>query len=228
MSEHIIKIYSFYAQIYDFLFGKLFEHGRTVALKIMDVKSRESVLEVGVGTGLALPFYPKDAHVTGIDISREMLEKAEHKREKYKLSNVKLHNMDASSMTFADNTFDKVIASHVITVVPDPLNTLNEIKRVCKKGGEIFILNYTGSDNRVVSLFEKFISPYRDKLGLGKHFDVDELIKKANLVIEYEQRVNFMKMCRLIKCKNTVSDNSLCVPAGRDATFVQALSTPKG
>ena len=202
MSEHIKKVYSFYAWIYDAFFGKIFEHGRYVAFNLMDVKPNETILEVGVGTGLSLPLYPKETHVTGVDISQEMLDKAEVKKEYYGLSNVNLYTMDASSMTFADNTFDKVIASHVITVVPDPLRTINEIKRVCKKDGEIFILNYTGCNNKVISRFEEFISPVRDKLGLGKHFDLDELLRNANLSIASERRVNFFDMCRLVKCKN--------------------------
>ena len=202
MSEHIKKVYSFYAWIYDAFFGKIFEHGRYVAFNMMDVKPNETILEVGVGTGLSLPLYPKEAHVTGIDISQEMLDKAEAKKDYYGLFNLDLYNMDASSMTFADNTFDKVIAAHVITVVPDPLKTLNEIKRVCKKDGEIFILNYTGCNNKVISRFEEFISPFRDKMGLGKHFDLDELLRTANLSIACERRVNFLDMCRLVKCKN--------------------------
>src|SRR3990172_4999664 len=202
MSEHIKKVYSLYAWIYDAFFGKIFEHGRYVAFNMMNVKPNETILEVGVGTGLSLPLYPRVAHITGIDISQEMLDKAEVKKEYYGLSNVSLYNMNASSMTFADNTFDKVIASHVITVVPDPLKTLNEIKRVCKRDGEIFILNYTGCNNKVISRFEEFISPVRDKMGLGKHFDLDELQIGAQLSIVCEQRVNFLDMCRLVKCKN--------------------------
>lgn len=202
MSEHIKKVYSLYAWIYDSFFGKIFEHGRYVAFNMMNVKPGETVLEVGVGTGLSLPLYPKESHVTGIDISQKMLEKAEGKKEYYGLTNVNLHNMDASSMAFADNAFDKVIASHVITVVPNPLKTLNEIKRVCKKDGEIFILNYTGCNNRIISRFEEFISPLRDKMGLGKHFDLDGLLRDAHLSIECERRVNFFDMCRLVKCKN--------------------------
>lgn len=202
MSEHIKKVYSFYSWIYDAFFGKIFEHGRYVAFQMMDVKSGETILEVGVGTGLSLPLYPRDARVIGIDISQEMLDKAERKKQYYNLSNVNLYNMDASAMTFADNTFDKVIASHVITVVPDPLRTLNEIKRVCKKDGEIFILNYTGCNNKIISRFEKFISPFRDRMGLGKHFDLDELLRNAHLSITSERRVNFLEMCRLVKCKN--------------------------
>ena len=202
MTEHIKKIYSFYAWIYDGFFGKIFEHGRYVAFHMMEAKPDESILEVGVGTGLSLPLYPKETHVTGIDISQEMLKKAEGKKQRHNLSNINLYNMDASSMTFDDNTFDKVIASHVITVVPDPLKTLNEIKRVCKKNGEIFILNYTGCNNSFISRFEKFISPFRDKMGLGKHIDINELLQDAHLSIVSERRVNLFGMCRLIKCKN--------------------------
>ncbi|GAB63134.1 MAG: class I SAM-dependent methyltransferase [Candidatus Jettenia sp.] len=202
MSEHIKRVYSLYAWIYDGFFGKIFEPGRYAAFHMMNVKPNETILEVGLGTGLSLPLYPKSAHVIGIDISQEMLNKAEVKKQYYTLSNVTLYNMDASSMTFADNTFDKVIASHVITVVPDPLRILHEIKRVCKKDGEIFILNYAGCNNRLISRFEKFISPCRDKLGLGKHIDLDKLLRGAHLSIVHEQRVNFLGMCRLIKCKN--------------------------
>lgn len=203
MSEHIKKAYSFYSWIYDAFFGKIFEHGRYVAFQMMAAKANETILEVGVGTGLSLPLYARNVKVVGIDISQEMLEKAERKKEYYHLSNVDLYNMDASSMTFASNTFDKVIASHVITVVTDPLRTLNEIKRVCKKDGEIFILNYTGCNNKIISGFEKFISPFRDKVGLGKHVDLNELLTCVNLSVLSERRVNFLEMCRLIKCKNT-------------------------
>lgn len=219
MSEHIKKVYSFYAWIYDAFFGRIFEHGRYTAFNMMNVKPNESILEVGMGTGLSLPLYPKEAHVTGIDISKEMLDKAEMKKQYYRLSNVSLYNMDASSMSFADNTFDKVIASHVITVVPDPLSTLNEIKRVCKKDGEIFILNYTGCNNRIISRFEKFISPFREKLGLGKHIDLDELLEEAHLPIECERRVNFLNVCRLIKCKNNsvFAETSLTFGLHRDS-----------
>ncbi len=202
MSEHIKKVYSFYSWIYDVFFGKIFEHGRYVAFQMMEIKANETILEVGVGTGLSLPLYPKDTKVVGIDISQEMLDKADMKKQYYGLSNVNLYNMDASYTTFADNTFDKVIASHVITVVPNPLRTLSEIKRVCKDDGEIFILNYTGCNNKIISRLEKFISPFRDKVGLGKHIDLDELLQDAHLSITSERRVNFLEMCRLIKCKN--------------------------
>ena len=202
MSEHTKKVYSLYAWCYDSLFGRIFEHGRYTALHMMNVKSHESILEVGVGTGLSLPLYPRDVRVTGIDISRDMLAKAERKAQRHRLSNVSLHNMDALSMSFESNAFDKVIASHVITVVAEPLKALHEIIRVTKKDGEIFLLNYAGSNHPYISRIEKFISPYRDKLGLGKHVDLHELLRAAGLSVISEHRVNFLNMCKLIHCKN--------------------------
>lgn len=202
MSEHIKKVYSLYAWCYDSLFGRIFEHGRYTALHMMDVKSHETILEVGVGTGLSLPLYPRDVRVTGIDISRDMLAKAERKIQHHRLSNVSLHNMDALTMSFANSTFDKVIASHVITVVAEPLKALREIIRVTKKDGEIFLLNYVGSNHPFIYRIEKFISPYRDKLGLGKHVDLHELLNEVGLSVISERRVNFLDMCKLIRCKN--------------------------
>ncbi len=206
MSEHTKKVYSLYAWCYDSLFGRIFEHGRCTALHMMNVQSHESILEVGVGTGLSLPLYPKDVQVTGIDISHDMLAKAARKVQHHRLSNVSLHNMNALAMSFADNTFDKVIASHAITVVAEPLRALHEIIRVTKKEGEIFLLNYAGCNHPFIHHIEKFISPYRDKLGLGKHIDLHELLNKVGLSILSERRVNFLDMCKLIHCKN-ISDN---------------------
>ena len=208
MSDHIKKIYSLYASVYDTLFGKIFEHGRCTALKMMDIAPHDTILEVGIGTGLSLPLYPKGISIIGIDLSGEMLLRAKAKKMKYPLDNVHLSTMDASLLAFRDNTFDKVIASHVITVVPEPMHTLNEIKRVCKKEGDIFILNYAGIDNQFISRFEKIISPIRDKLGLGKHFDLDLLLKEACLPVISKQQVNIFKACQIIKCSNNTSSEA--------------------
>jgi len=202
MSEQLKKIYALYASVYDILFGKIFEHGRQAVFSLMDVKPGERILELGAGTGLSLPHYPSDVEVIAIDLSMQMLKKAKNKIIQQKKSNVQLFHMDASSLAFADNTFDKVVASHVITVVPDPLHTLKEVKRVCKNNGEIFILNYTGSNNCVIYKLERFISPLRNRLGLGKHLCLDELLESAQLQKVCRRNVNIFNMCQLIKCRN--------------------------
>jgi formyltetrahydrofolate synthetase len=96
------------------------------------------VLEVGVGTGLSLKTYPDVARITAIDISEPMLERARRRAG----PNVTIERMDAQAMTFADNSFDHVIAPYVISVVPDPDRVMREIRRVCRPGGTIVVVNH--------------------------------------------------------------------------------------
>jgi phosphatidylethanolamine/phosphatidyl-N-methylethanolamine N-methyltransferase len=105
-------------------------------------------------------------------------------------------------MGFKNNYFDKVIASHSITVIPNPFETLKEIKRVCKENAEFFFLNYAGSDDNLVARFEKALSPIRCRLGLGKFIDLEGLLCNADFKIDFKDRVNIFKLFQIIKCSN--------------------------
>lgn len=200
--RRISKIYSKYAPFYDYLFGEIFAHGRYRAIQLMDPQPGDEILEVGIGTGVSLPLYPRYSRIVGIDICNEMLEKARKRKLSRWLSHVSLYRMDVERLAFADGRFDKVIAAHVITVVPNPVEAIMEMKRVCKKGGEIFILNYFGSRNRILSRFEKAISPVRKRLGLGKPLNLEKILEDAKLNILEIHRCNFLKLFHLIRCKN--------------------------
>ena len=126
------KAYKRYARNYDRLFGKIFEHGRHQLIQKMECRPGDKVLEVGIGTGLSLPFYPKEVHVTGIDISPDMLQIARRHVNGSKPCRRTLLLMDAQRMSFADNAFDKVAAMYVASVVPDPATMMAEMKRVCR------------------------------------------------------------------------------------------------
>jgi len=109
------------------------------------------ILEVGVGTGKNLIYYPRDLDITGIDFSKNMLQKARDKIKDRK--NIKLIEMDAEDMKFADNTFDTVVTSCVFCSVPNPIEGLKEIRRVCKKNGKIIMLEHMRSSNKVAGKF---------------------------------------------------------------------------
>ena len=196
------KIYSLYSHFYDSLFGTLLNPGRRAARKLMDIQPGERVLEVGIGTGISLPLYPENVEVVGIDINQDMIKQAGEKKHRLGYSNVKLCITDASEMGFKNNYFDKVIASHSITVIPNPFETLKEIKRVCKENAEFFFLNYAGSDDNLVARFEKALSPIRCRLGLGKFIDLEGLLRNANFKIDFKDRVNIFKLFQIIKCSN--------------------------
>lgn len=107
----------------------------------------KKILEVGVGTGKNLEFYSTDKEVTGIDFSEKMLEKAINKSKDK--DHVTLMEMDAENMTFEDNTFDTVVTSCVFCSVPDPVKGLKEIRRVCKNGGKVIMLEHMRSNKPV-------------------------------------------------------------------------------
>ncbi len=199
--DRIKDVYAVHSYFYDSIFGRLYAPGRLVAIGLMDIKPGQEVLEVGVGTGVSLPHYPRHARVVGIDISSEMLAKAKERNVNLGLSNVEIYEMDAGRMEFPDRRFDKVIAAHVISVVPEPLKVMKEMVRVCKDEGEVYILNYVGASSRVVAWFEEKFQPIRQALGLGRNVDFGALIADAGLVIEHIEGVNILGMCRLIKCR---------------------------
>lgn len=119
---------------------------------------RGKVLEVGVGTGKNIPYYPNDIEVTAIDFSEKMLEKAREKAERFN-KNIKLIHMDAQNMDFPDNTFDRVFTTCVFCSVPDPVKGLKEIRRVCKPDGKIIMIEHVRSEKKVLGLIMDILNP---------------------------------------------------------------------
>jgi len=200
--ETIKRAYAILSPVYDFLFDKVFYPGRVAAIDLLEIKPGDRVLEVGVGTGLNLPLYPRDCEVTGIDISEGMLRKADERVRTYGMTNTKLMVMDASKLEFPDNSFDRVIATYVISAVPDPVKTLLEMRRVCKPSGHLVILNHFKSDNPVVGLFEKLLAPVCTKIGFDTELKLMPLLERVALAPEQLHRVNLMNGWRLVRCIN--------------------------
>lgn len=138
-----------------FLEGLIF---RRLRKKLWAQAQGEHILEVGVGTGKNLPFYPKAARMTAIDFSPNMLKQAERKRERKQLS-VDLSLMDVQSLYYADNSFDTVIASFVFCSVPKPRKGLKEIYRVLKPGGQLLLLEHVLSSNRFLAWVMNLLNP---------------------------------------------------------------------
>jgi len=200
--ETIKRAYAILSPVYDFLFDKVFYPGRVAAIDLLEIKPGDRVLEVGVGTGLNLPLYPRDCEVTGIDISEGMLRKADERVRTYGMTNTKLMVMDASKLEFSDNSFDRVIATYVISAVPDPVKTLLEMRRVCKPSGHLVILNHFKSDNPVIGMFERLLAPVCTKIGFDTELKLMPLLERVALAPEQLHRVNLMNGWRLVRCIN--------------------------
>lgn len=156
-----------------------------------------NVLEVGVGTGKNFPYYPQGCKLTAIDFSPKMLEIAKKNIYKAKVP-VTLLEMDAQHMDFPDNTFDCVINTCVFCSVPDPIKGLKEIKRVCKTGGTIIMIEHVRSENAVLGKFMDILNPLVvNIIGANINRNTIQNIKNSGINIR-EVDSHFGKILKLV------------------------------
>ena len=122
-------------------------------------KTSGRTLEVGIGTGKSIPFYPENVDLTGIDISSKMVEITEQRLRKHPRPNTRIIQMDVEEMEFADIIFDTVVTACVFCSVPSPVQGLNEIKRVCRNGGKVLMLEHVRSQNKATGKFMDIMNP---------------------------------------------------------------------
>lgn len=191
-------VYDKLAKVYDLTFGPALHPGRLQAIQRMNIQAGERVLEVGVGTGINLSLYPKQCSVTGIDFSGSMLEKARERAARKEIRNVRLLQMDAADLKFADDSFDIVYAPYLISVVPDPVKVAQEMHRVCRPGGRIIFLNHFLSPNPILSRIERTISPFTIHIGFKADLDLPAFLAQANLQPQSIEKVNIPKIWSLV------------------------------
>lgn len=173
----IRKSYRRYARHYDVLFGRVFARGRHLALNTIAPSAGKRVLEVGVGTGISLPFYCQNTEVVGIDISREMLDVARIRLvEESCPAVIGLLEMNAEQLGFADNSFDAVVAMYVATVVPNPERLFSEMWRVCRPGGQVIVVNHFASQQWLLRTMERSLRPLSRAVGFRPDMELDDFV----------------------------------------------------
>src|SRR4249919_2915917 len=180
-NDFVEAVYDKLSIVYDLFFGPTLHPGRLQAIERMNIQPGERVLEVGVGTGINLSLYPREATVTGIDFTASMLEKARERAARKGAAPVRLLQMDAADLKFADDSFDIVYAPYLISVVPDPLKVAREMRRVCRPGGRIIFLNHFLSPNPLLSRTERLISPFTIHIGFKADLDLPAFLAQADL-----------------------------------------------
>jgi len=199
-NDFVERVYAKLASVYDVFFGPTLHAGRLEAIGRLAIRRGDQILEVGVGTGINAMLYPRGCHVTGIDISSQMLDKAHVRLLNRDIRNIELLQMDAADLKFPDNSFDIVYAPYLISVVPDPVKVASEMRRVCRTGGRIVFLNHFLSTNPLLSRAERLISPLTVHVGFKADLDLGAFLAQARLRPITIEKVNIPRIWSLVTC----------------------------
>lgn len=199
------KAYKRYSPIYNLVFKACFQPGREAAVEIInrELIPNSKILEVGVGTGLSLPLYEPQFSLTGIDVSGEMLAKARKLVEQKKLDNVvALQEMDVECLSYADHSFDAIVAMYVVSVVPNLERCIAEMHRVCRPGGDIMIVNHFASSNKLLQKMERRLAKISRLVGFNANFSIEPLLDSPYLKLIKRHKTNMFGYWTLLHFKN--------------------------
>jgi phosphatidylethanolamine/phosphatidyl-N-methylethanolamine N-methyltransferase len=200
------KIYDVQSKVYDRTFGRLVRRRVARAVEHIDVAGDELVLDMGIGTGASLSYFPTDrGRIIGIDLSNGMLKLCRRKIRDLGLTRVSVFQANALELPFEDNLFDHVFISHVISVVSDPYRLIREAQRVAKPGARIVILNHFQSTNRVIALFEKLLCPFFSKIGWRSDLALNDLIRRTGVEVDYRFKLESINLWETVVITNNKS-----------------------
>jgi len=181
-ADAVRTAYRRWAGVYDWLFGGVSAFGRRRAVEAINRLPGRQVLEVGVGTGLALPHYRAEKRVTGIDLSAEMLARARTRVAEERIKTVEaLREMDAEATEFADGTFDIAVAMFVASVVPHPRRLVAEMRRVVRPGGHLLFVSHFAATSGPRWWVEWAMAPASHVLGWHPDFPIEALLGPEEL-----------------------------------------------
>lgn len=194
VEAHESKLYSDFAPLYDKVFGKIFYSRLRWVIETLRIPSGAKVLELGAGTGTSFPAYPRHCEVVGIDLAPDMLARAQGKIQKNGWTHLKVLEMNALQLEFPDNSFDYVMAFHVVTVVPDPIKMIEEAKRVCRPGGKIVIVNHFTSEFPLLGALTEAIDPLTRRLGWRTKLRLKPFIEATGLSLESAYKLSKLSL----------------------------------
>jgi phosphatidylethanolamine/phosphatidyl-N-methylethanolamine N-methyltransferase len=182
------RVYSDLAHLYDSVFGWTFAYRERKVIEQLAIRPGDRILEVGVGTGIALGAYPAYSNVIGLDASTDMLSQAKSRILTNGWNHIDLRPGDAQKLEFPDNSFDLVTSFHVITVVRDPRGAMDEMVRVCKPGGQIVFIGHFASTKPYLFLLGKLVNPITKLLGWTTMLHLRDIIDGQPISLQHNAR----------------------------------------
>ena len=200
------KIYDIHAMFYDATFGRLVKRRIAKAIEHMNISAEDTVLDLGIGTGVSLNYYPSDrGRIYGVDLSGGMLRECRKKINERGLQHATVFQADALHLPFADDTFDHIFISHVISVVSDPYKLVQEAQRVAKPRARIVMVNHFQSTNRFVAMVEKWLCPLCTKLGWRSDLALQDLIRRTGVEVDYRYKLESIDLWETVVMTNNKS-----------------------
>src|SRR3989338_8609004 len=199
-TQKVKQRYDRFARVYDVVDGiierKLFQRLRKKTIPLLS----GNVLEIGVGTGKNLQYYSNKAKVTAIDISTNMMERAQEKAEKLDVD-VTFKQMDAQHLDFKDNSFDVVVTTFVLCSIPDPVQAAREIKRVLKPTGRAVLIEHVRDRNLLIKIWQHLHNPIMRRLtGANVNRNTRENLENAGLIVEKDEHLAVYDVFRRFTC----------------------------
>jgi len=198
-------IYDVQSLFYDATFGRLVRKRIERAIQHMDIRPQDVVLDLGIGTGASLDFYPRQGQIVGVDLSPGMLRECLKRIHDQKRDNAFVFQANALQLPFADDTFDHVFISHVITVVSEPAIVIREAQRVAKRGARIVMVNHFQSANPAIAMVEKLLCPLCTKLGWRSDLALPELIRATGMEVDYRYKLDSIDLWETVVSSNNKS-----------------------
>jgi phosphatidylethanolamine/phosphatidyl-N-methylethanolamine N-methyltransferase len=199
------KIYDVHSLFYDATFGRLVRRRIERAIRHMNIRDTDRVLDLGIGTGVSLNFYPDRGRIVGVDLSAGMLREARKKIEERRLRHATVFQADALRLPFADDTFDHVFISHVISVVSDPCLLIREAQRVARPNARIVVVNHFQSTNRFIALVEKWLCPLCTRLGWRSDLALQDLVRRTGVEVDYRYKLESIDLWETVVMTNNKS-----------------------
>jgi phosphatidylethanolamine/phosphatidyl-N-methylethanolamine N-methyltransferase len=195
------KLYSEFSHVYDKIFARIFYPRIAAVIRALNIPPGAKVLEVGVGTGLALDAYPPHCQVLGVDLAPDMLEHAEERISLNGWRHITVEAMDAMNLKLPDDSFDYVMAFHVVSVVPDATRMMSEVQRVCRPGGQVVVINHFRSQQPLLAAIDRGLEPITRRWGWHT-LDRDDVFDGLALELDRVYKTSKRSLFTIVVARN--------------------------